>query len=515
MDNRGFAGREYELRQRTLPDALDAPLCKPSIIDCAAPSLAAHFAVSAHTMADDFARLVFQSNPAASHNSQYQRANDGYPPSGPPGDSHASPQLLDPFFDDEDEGEVPDSAFAGAHSMQVKESNLHLPSQVAPLAGTSKLSLQTNGGGVPQGWTFDQEDSPTLVSQPPRKPKKEKPSRRRWKWPWQKEQILTGERVVALNKPDANVDFPSNYVSTTKYNMATFVPKFLFGSPLRFGCPLPLRLTSAFTHSQSNSPNTPIYSSFSPLASSKFLVSLPPTNGLPLLPCPSSSLRLHSRRSRKTSCVLRPIFSFASDSPYLVRNDTNLTPTLIPVAPKSLPRLALSARQNGRTSKSVMSSGSRATTLSRQMSFFSVQVNRKGFATLKLPTLTGVHTTGTVLVQFVTYFVLSETNLKIKQASPHTSDLTSPNLVTTLRGSLRSEHPNNSLYTYEGTLDLITSTGFPKQVPLGPDQMLLRGAQLRNTPWAYGLVVFTGHETKLMRNARWVDLQLQVWCSTG
>ena len=112
------------------------------------------------------------------------------------------------------------------------------------------------------------------------------------------------------------------------------------------------------------------------------------------------------------------------------------------------------------------------------------------------------------------YYVPSETNLKIKQASPQTSNLTSPNLVTALRGSLRSEHPNNSLYTYEGTLDLITSTGFPKQVPLGPDQMLLRGAQLRNTPWAYGLVVFTGHETKLMRNATWVNLRHNVLCVT-
>ena len=46
--------------------------------------------------------------------------------------------------------------------------------------------------------------------------------------------------------------------------------------------------------------------------------------------------------------------------------------------------------------------------------------------------------------------------------------------------------------------------GIPKQVPLGPDQMLLRGAQLRNTPWVYGLAIFTGHETKLMRNATWV-----------
>jgi phospholipid-transporting ATPase len=113
-------------------------------------------------------------------------------------------------------------------------------------------------------------------------------------------------------------------------------------------------------------------------------------------------------------------------------------------------------------------------------------------------------------IRHVAYCVLSETNLKIKQASPQTSHLTSPNLVNALRGSLRSEQPNNSLYTYEGTLDLVTPEGFPKQVPLGPDQMLLRGAQLRNTPWTYGLVVFTGHESKLMRNATWVYLQHQV-----
>lgn len=40
-----------------------------------------------------------------------------------------------------------------------------------------------------------------------------------------------------------------------------------------------------------------------------------------------------------------------------------------------------------------------------------------------------------------------------------------------------------------------------KELPLTPEQLLLRGATLRNTPWIHGVVVFTGHETKLMRNA--------------
>jgi phospholipid-transporting ATPase len=31
--------------------------------------------------------------------------------------------------------------------------------------------------------------------------------------------------------------------------------------------------------------------------------------------------------------------------------------------------------------------------------------------------------------------------------------------------------------------------------------MLLRGSTLKNTEWIYGVVVFTGHETKIMKNS--------------
>jgi phospholipid-transporting ATPase len=41
----------------------------------------------------------------------------------------------------------------------------------------------------------------------------------------------------------------------------------------------------------------------------------------------------------------------------------------------------------------------------------------------------------------------------------------------------------------------------PRALPLGPDQLLLRGAMLRNTRWIFGIVVYTGHESKLMLNS--------------
>ena len=67
-------------------------------------------------------------------------------------------------------------------------------------------------------------------------------------------------------------------------------------------------------------------------------------------------------------------------------------------------------------------------------------------------------------------------------------------------GYVECENPNEMLYRFEGTLGM---GGERKEVvvPLSNDQMLLRGSSLRNTEYIYGLTVFTGHETKIMKNS--------------
>lgn len=59
---------------------------------------------------------------------------------------------------------------------------------------------------------------------------------------------------------------------------------------------------------------------------------------------------------------------------------------------------------------------------------------------------------------------------------------------------LRVDHelPNSSLYTFTGNLLLDGRT-----LPLNPNQVLLRGCMLRNTDSILGIVLFTGHETKV------------------
>ncbi|KAI3516355.1 hypothetical protein L1887_15270 [Cichorium endivia] len=89
-----------------------------------------------------------------------------------------------------------------------------------------------------------------------------------------------------------------------------------------------------------------------------------------------------------------------------------------------------------------------------------------------------------------------ETNLKIRKALEKTWDYVTPEKASEFKGEIHCEQPNNSLYTFTGNLLLQKQT-----VPIGPNQILLRGCSLRNTEYIVGTVIFTGHETKVMMNA--------------
>ncbi|XP_061877847.1 phospholipid-transporting ATPase IB isoform X3 [Entelurus aequoreus] len=90
-----------------------------------------------------------------------------------------------------------------------------------------------------------------------------------------------------------------------------------------------------------------------------------------------------------------------------------------------------------------------------------------------------------------------ETNLKIRQGLSLTAAFQTLEDLMSLSGRLECEGPNRHLYDFTGTLRLDNHN----PAPLGPDQVLLRGAQIRNTQWVVGIVVYTGHDSKLMQNS--------------
>ncbi|GMH31210.1 hypothetical protein Nepgr_033053 [Nepenthes gracilis] len=89
-----------------------------------------------------------------------------------------------------------------------------------------------------------------------------------------------------------------------------------------------------------------------------------------------------------------------------------------------------------------------------------------------------------------------ETNLKLKQALEVTSVLSEESNFRDFRANIRCEDPNANLYSFVGTMEFEE-----QHHPLSPHQLLLRDSKLRNTDHVYGAVVFTGHDTKVMQNA--------------
>jgi phospholipid-transporting ATPase len=88
-----------------------------------------------------------------------------------------------------------------------------------------------------------------------------------------------------------------------------------------------------------------------------------------------------------------------------------------------------------------------------------------------------------------------ETNLKIRQGHAKTNYLLDSHHLKDFEGEIECELPNLHLYEFAGNLRIASER---LDLPIGPGQILLRGSLLQNTKWIYGVVIYTGHETKLM-----------------
>ena len=105
-----------------------------------------------------------------------------------------------------------------------------------------------------------------------------------------------------------------------------------------------------------------------------------------------------------------------------------------------------------------------------------------------------------------------ETNMKHKIANINTVLCTNSEAdLNKFTASINCQGPNEYLYKFEGNLAFTPSNpellkdqeynGGKVEIPLDANQMLLRGSGLRNTKYIYGIVIYTGHESKIMKNS--------------
>jgi len=78
--------------------------------------------------------------------------------------------------------------------------------------------------------------------------------------------------------------------------------------------------------------------------------------------------------------------------------------------------------------------------------------------------------------------------------------------LSSLKGVvLHVEEPNNRIYKFDGHFDLANYAhrivGVSSEVPLSNDNVALRGMSLKNTESVVGIVVYTGHDSKIFMNS--------------
>ncbi|XP_029563216.1 probable phospholipid-transporting ATPase IF isoform X1 [Salmo trutta] len=92
-----------------------------------------------------------------------------------------------------------------------------------------------------------------------------------------------------------------------------------------------------------------------------------------------------------------------------------------------------------------------------------------------------------------------ETNLKTHYSVPETLVSQSVSRLEALHAVLECQQPDADLYRFVGRIT-VTQQGEEIVRPLGPENLLLRGARLKNTKEIFGVAVYTGMESKMALN---------------
>ena len=108
-----------------------------------------------------------------------------------------------------------------------------------------------------------------------------------------------------------------------------------------------------------------------------------------------------------------------------------------------------------------------------------------------------------------------ETNLKLKTVADELIEhFEDDSVYSKLAGVINMEGPNNRIYKFDGNFDIThlvnqsDNSGEPLNIsgpnskksniiPLSNDNVALRGMSLRNTEVVTGVVVYTGHDSKI------------------
>ena len=106
-----------------------------------------------------------------------------------------------------------------------------------------------------------------------------------------------------------------------------------------------------------------------------------------------------------------------------------------------------------------------------------------------------------------------EKTLKLKEASKLTGSLYNTqgekSVIFNMEGVVFADRPNPELYQLNGKMHLKYNNNLTiseelkvVDIPLDSKQLLLKGAKLKNTQWVMGIVVYSGLNCKIMKNAK-------------